>query len=176
MIRTYAWRELTARFFDDAVAALAQVRRVEVARTPARALVAGALGGGSQDPAALLLGWLASRLGWTFRGRTEAVDSAGEPVELVLSTDERTDIGPGQLTALRLRCVLGGQPLDCLLERTTAAASARWKMRGARNADREHALGHKDETWVAVKAIDAREGDAVTRETLLAAAAWEGAA
>lgn len=172
-IRTYAWRELVARFFDDVPGALSDVRRVEVARTPPRAPTPGNIGGGAQDPAPVLLGWLASRLGWTFESRASARDAAGKPIEVVLIEDDRADIGPGQLTAVRLRCGLGGEPLDCTLERTTAAAAARWKMRGARTADREHALGFKDETWVAVKAIDAREGDAVTRAALLAAAEWE---
>lgn len=175
MIRTYAWRELTARFFDVAVDALTAVRRVEIARTPPRAPSAGVIGGGAQDPASVFFGWLGSRLGWTFTGRGAARDAEGHAIELALIDDDRTDIGPGQLTAVRLRCALHGEPLDCTLERTTAAAAARWKMRGARNADREHALGYKDETWVAIKAIDAREGDAVTRAALLGAAAWESA-
>lgn len=182
MIRTYSWRELIARFFDDAQAALDDVRRVEIARTPARPQGPGHIEGGEQDPAPVLLGWLASRLGWEPAGRPDpqhpslaaARDRRGRTIEVALVEADRTDIGPGQLTAVRLRCGLGGEPLDCTLERTTAAAAVRWKMRGARNADREHALGHKDETWVAIKAIDAREGDAVNRAALLAAAGWEG--
>lgn len=173
MIRTYSWRELAARFFDDAPAALRDIRRVEIGRTPARAPGSGNIGGGAQDPAAIVLGWLGSRLGWTFTGRTAARDAQGREVELALVDDDRVDIGPGQLTAIRIRCSLDGHPLDCTLERTTAAAAARWKMRGARSADREHALGYKDENWVAIKAIDVREGDEVTRASLLAAASWE---
>lgn len=173
MIRTYAWRELCARFFDDAPGALRDVRRVEIARTAGHAPGPNDLGGGAQDPAGLVLGWLASRLGWTFASRVLARDARGELIDLVLVEDDRTDIGPGQLTAIRLRCTLEGESLDCTLERATAAAAVRWKMRGARNADREHALGHHDETWVAIKAIDSKEGDAVTRQTLLAAADWE---
>jgi glucose-6-phosphate dehydrogenase assembly protein OpcA len=171
MIRTYAWRELTARFFDDAHGALDEVRRVEIERTP----VSQAQTGGAQDPAALIFGWLASRLGWTFSSKGAARDAQGEAIDLVVADDERAGLGPGQLTAVRLRCALGGQSLDCSLERASTAAAVRWKMRGARNADREHALGHKDETWVAVKAIDSTEGDAVTRAALLSAAQWEAA-
>ncbi len=171
MVRTYAWRELCARFFDEATGALREVRRVEIERTPAAQSAAG----GTQDPAALMFGWLASRLGWTFAGRARARDAKGEAIELSVVDDERPGLGPGQLTAVRLGCSLDGQPLDCSLERTAAAASVCWKMRGARTADREHALGHKDETWVLVKAIDATEGDAVTRAALLSAAQWEAA-
>ncbi len=175
MIRTYAWRELCARFFDGAADALKDLRRVEVARTAGHAAGLHDIGGGVQDPAGLVFGWLASRLGWTFAGRGAARDAAGATVELVTENDGRTDIGPGQLTAIRFRCALGGQPLDCTLERVTTAPAVRWKMRGARYADREHALGFHDETWVAVKAIDSTEGDAVTRATLLAMAEWEAA-
>lgn len=173
MIRTYAWRELTARFFDDAGAALRDVRRVEITRTAGHTAKANDVGGGAQDPAALVLGWLASRLGWTFTGRPTAKDARGESIDLVLTEDDRTDVGPGQLTAIRLRCGLEGQTLECALERSTSAPSVHWKMKGARTADREHALGYHDETWVAIKAIDATEGDKVTRATLLMAADWE---
>lgn len=173
MIRTYAWRELCARFFDDAAGALKDVRRVDVARTAGHAAGLHDIGSNVQDPAALVFGWLASRLGWTFTGRNAARDAAGATVELVTEVDDRTDIAPGQLTAIRFRCSLGGQPLDCTLERVTTAPAVRWKMRGAKNADREHALGFHDETWVAVKAIDSTDGDAVTRATLLAMADWD---
>jgi len=173
MIRTYAWRELTARFFDDAAAALKDVRRVEIARTAGHTAKPNDLGGGAQDPAALIFGWLASRLGWTFPQRAAAKDARGGLIDLVLTDDERTDVGPGQLTAIRMRCGLEGELLSCSLERSTSAPAVHWKMRGPRTADREHALGYHDETWVAIKAIDATEGDAVTRATLLSAAEWE---
>jgi glucose-6-phosphate dehydrogenase assembly protein OpcA len=172
MIRQYAWRELTARFFDDAAPAAFEMRRVEIARTRGHS-GAEASSGPLQDPAAVFLGWLGSRLGWTFAGRNLARDARGEIVDIVLTDDDRSDVAPGQLTAVRLRCGLGGEPLDATIERTTSAPSVRWRMRGARLADREHAIGFRDETWVAVKAIDSSEGDAVTKAALLAAANWE---
>lgn len=175
MVRNYAWRELAARFFDGAVGAVRTIRRVEIARTPVRSSLSAGAGSELQDPAPLLLGWLASRLGWTFASRTLARDAKSEPVELVVTDDARSDLAPGQLTALRLHSLEGGEPLDCAIERSTGAASVCWKMRGARQADREHALGFHDETWVLIKAIDAREGDAVTRAAVLAAAKWEAA-
>ncbi len=171
MVRTYAWRELVARFFDGEPQALAEIRHVEVERTT----ISQTSGGTSQEPATLIFGWLASRLGWTFVSRREARTRDGHAVELVVSdNNNNTNVGAGQLTAIRIRTSIAGQSLDCSLERSSSAAAARWKMRGAKNADREHALGFKDETWVTVRAIDGTDGDVVTRETLVSAAAWEG--
>ena len=104
--------------------ALQDVHRVEIARTAPRAPSPGNIGGGAQDPAPVFLGWLASRLGWTFTSRSAARDSRGRTIELSLLEDDRADIGPGQLTSVRIRCALDDQPLDCTIERTTAAAAA----------------------------------------------------
>lgn len=169
MVRTYAWRELIARFFDGAKPALSAIRRVTVARTDWHAGGHEA-GGSAQDPANLIFAWLASRLGWIFTGPFSAKTASGATVDLVVEPDTRAELGPAQLTAVRVVTSLGGEPLDLAIERVDAAPAVRWQMRGARSADREHALGFHDETWVAVKAIDSTEGDAVTRATLLAMA------
>ncbi|MBK8259003.1 MAG: glucose-6-phosphate dehydrogenase assembly protein OpcA [Polyangiaceae bacterium] len=169
MVRTFAWRELVARFFDGSQGALADIRRVEVHRPRQHSSAA-------CDPAALMFGWFASRLGWTFVGRGAARDARGELVDLVVGDDDREGVSSHQPTGVSVRCVLNGESLDCSLDRIDGSAAARWKMRGAINADREHALGFKDETWVLVKAIDSKEGDRVTRDVLLAAAQWEQAA
>lgn len=170
MIRTYAWRELTARFFDGAISSIYDIRRVEIARTPLASM--GSSGGG-QDPAPLFLGWLASRLGWKFKSREAAHNSQGRTVEIALIEEEREGVTAGQLTAMRLFTGEGDESLTCTIERPTAATSVSWRMRGTHTADREHALGFQDETWVAIKAIDSTEGDDVTRAALLSAAEWD---
>src|SRR5262249_45365657 len=66
-VRLFTWRDLVARFFDESPGIAAAIRRVEIARTP----------GSKGNLAAILIGWLASRLGWRFESRENAVDPAG---------------------------------------------------------------------------------------------------
>lgn len=173
-VRIFSWRELVSRFFDDARPALRAIKRVEIGRTPIAA--GGRQGSASaapkQEPAALLLGWLSSRLGWTFASRAEAKDAEGRSIEIALSEDGRPDVGPGTLTSIRIWTDLDGEALELGCERTDAPGIVRWSMKGARNVTHDHPLGFRDETWVLVKAIDSREGDKIYREAALAAAEW----
>jgi glucose-6-phosphate dehydrogenase assembly protein OpcA len=159
-VRTFTWRELTARFFDDAPSALATVRRVGVARTD-----------GLHDPAPLFVAWLASRLGWRLVAPDRA-EAAGRAIEIALVTDERADAGESALTAVRLWTEIDGAEAELSCERTASPTVLCWRVRGPREREREHALGFRDETWVAGKALDATEGDRVYREALLAASGW----
>jgi glucose-6-phosphate dehydrogenase assembly protein OpcA len=161
-VRMFSWRELVARFFDDAPGAIAGIRRVEVARTP----------GGKQDPAALFLGWMASRLGWVLSSRSAAQGLSGGLIEIVVTDDAREGVEPGSLSAVRIATSLGGDALDLECSRAEAPGVVRWSMRGARSATYEHRLGFRDETWVLVKAIDVVAGDRVYREAVLAATEW----
>lgn len=161
MVRQQSWRELVARFFDEASDALSAIRRVEIARTT-----------GAIDAASLLIGWLASRLGWSFEARDRARDRRGGAVEIQLQDDARADVGASQLTAVRLTTEHGGAPLMLAAERLESGRAARWSMRGAWNVDRELPLGFRDETWVLTKLVDS-VAEPVVRESLLAAAAWE---
>lgn len=161
-VRTFSWRELVARFFDSAPGAIAGIRRIEVARTP----------GGKQDPAALFLGWMASRLGWVLSSRTAAKSSSGGPIEIAVTDDPREGVDPGSLSAVRIATELGGQGLLLECSRTESPGVVRWSMRGARSAEYEHRLGFRDETWVLVKAIDVVVSDRVYREAVLAATEW----
>jgi len=168
LIRTFAFRELVARFFDGRVEAAQNIERVVVGRTSLDPSV-------TCDPASILFGWMAARLGWSFKSRSEATAGA-RPVSLLLHEDRRTDLGQGQLTSVEIETRLGGAPLSLSLRRLEEAArSAKWAMKGA--CDEEHVLplGFRDEGWVLGRALDAREGDRVTRETLEAAAQWESA-
>lgn len=161
-VRTFSWRELTARFFDHALEATCCIRRVEIARTP----------GGKQEPAALFLGWLASRLGWVLSSRSSAKDVNGGSIEIALAEDPRTDVGPGALTGVRIGAELRGAGLELECARTEAPGVVRWSMSGARSAVHEHRLGFRDETWVLVKAIDGAMSDRAYREAVLAATEW----
>ncbi|MDI3290617.1 glucose-6-phosphate dehydrogenase assembly protein OpcA [Polyangium sp. 15x6] len=162
-VRTYQWRELVARFFDDARPSLGSIREVTVGRTP----------GGATEPAALFLGWLGSRLGWGFEARDRARDRHGEPVRITLRDDPREGLAPGQITGVWIEASLEGEPLSlaCVRDRENPKQVA-WTRRGARVTSHEHALGHRDEAWVLVKALDATEGDRVLRDALVLAAQW----
>jgi glucose-6-phosphate dehydrogenase assembly protein OpcA len=164
-VRNFTFRELTARFFDDAPRAAGDIASVRLGRTP----------GAAHEPAALFLGWLASRLGWRFAGRHAARDSRGRSIEIAVVDEPRPDLGPGELTSLRIETALGTDALELGWLRAEAASVVRWTMSGARTASHEHPIGFKDEAWVLVKALDSTEGDAVYRQAVLAAVEWMGA-
>lgn len=165
-VRTFSWREMVARFFDDAVPATRAVTRIRIERTA----------GWKHDPAALLLGWLASRLGLKIEGKASAVNAEGAPVTIELGDAEPGDLlGPGEITAIQISTKLDGAPLELSCARLDQERhTVCWKREGARSGAHDHALGFREESWVLLKCIDATEGDRVYREAVLAAADWSG--
>ncbi|MFT3769878.1 MAG: glucose-6-phosphate dehydrogenase assembly protein OpcA [Minicystis sp.] len=161
-VRTFSWREFTARFFDEAPGAERAIGRIEVERTPAD----------RGDPAALLLGWLGSRLGWRFESATRAIDAQGMPVEIVVRAPVDKDLPAGEIAAIRMTTAIDNRPLFCEVERRGSERVVRWTMSGPRSARHQHPLGFRDEGWVLLKAIDATEGDGVYRAAILSAAEW----
>jgi glucose-6-phosphate dehydrogenase assembly protein OpcA len=161
MVRSYQWRDLVARFFDAAPWALRAIRRVTVQHTP----------GGSQ-PAPLLFGWLASRLGWTFDSRSVARDKDGGAIALAIGESARDGLGPGEIVGIEIAAEKDGREMIGHCARTGDPRVASWSIRGEKDHDHTHGLGHRDETWVLMKSIDASDGDRVTREALIAAADW----
>jgi glucose-6-phosphate dehydrogenase assembly protein OpcA len=161
-VRTFSWREFTARFFDEAPGAERAVGRVEIERTTAERC----------DPAALFLGWMASRLGWRFESADRAVDAQGMPVEIVVRPPSVNGIVAGEIAAVRLTTAIDGRPLFCDVSRREGERVVCWRMSGPRHARHEHPLGFRDEGWVLLKAIDSPEADGVYRDAVLAAAEW----
>ncbi|WP_437283216.1 glucose-6-phosphate dehydrogenase assembly protein OpcA [Sorangium sp. So ce375] len=176
-VRTFSLRELVARFFDDMPEATRAIRRVEIARSA----------GAKPDPAALFLGWMGSRLGWTFESRGAAQPGAGgavgrargadgAPIEIALVDGPPAPADAQawrRLDGVRLWTSLRGEPLTLGCVRLDKApGTVRWTMEGARSADHLHPLGYRDETWVLAKTIDSLEGDRLLREAVLAAAKW----
>jgi glucose-6-phosphate dehydrogenase assembly protein OpcA len=161
-VRTFSWRELTARFFDEAPGAERAIGRVEIERSPSD----------RSDPAAIYLGWLASRLHWRFDRASRAIDIMGMPVEVIVRPSTIADAPPGELTAVRIISAIDGRPLFCGIERLDASRCVRWWMSGPRSSRHTLSLGFRDEGWVLRKAIDASEGDAVYREAVAAGAQW----
>ncbi len=162
MVRGYQWRDLVARIFDVAPWALGAIRRVTIQNTP----------GAAQPPAPLLFGWLASRLGWTFESRAVARDKEGGAVALAIGESTREGLGPGEIVGIEISAENGGKEINGRIARTGDPRIASWSIRGEENRDHTHGLGHRDEVWVLLKAIDATDGDRVTREAILAAADW----
>lgn len=163
-VRAHSWRELVARFFDEQPAASARVRQVRVAR--------GRRAGGA-DPAHLLLGWLASRLGWTEIGRGAARRPDGGAVEVLVDDDVAAPAG--ELASVALVTGEGHDEVRCEVRRVDGGRDVHWSLRRAEGhvVERAMALGHRDETWVLVKAIESTEGDRVYREAAQAGARWE---
>ena len=166
-VRTFSWRELTARFFDEAAGSERAIGRVEIERTTAD----------HKDPAALFLGWLASRLGWRFQSATSAIDAQGLPVDIAVhapsaALDPHGLLPAGEIAAVRLVSALANRPLFCTCERRATERVVRWVLSGPRTSVHEHALGFRDEGWVLAKAIDSVEGDRVYRDAVVAAAEW----
>jgi glucose-6-phosphate dehydrogenase assembly protein OpcA len=161
-VRTYAWRDLTARFFDEAPGAERAIGRVEIERNPTD----------RTDPAALLLGWLGSRLGWRFEAADRAVDAGGMPVEILVRSAAEGGVTPGEIDAIRFVAAIDGRPLFCACERKEGERAVRWRLSGARSARRELALGFHDEGWVLRKALDDTSADAAYRQAAIAGAAW----
>lgn len=162
-VRTFSWREFTARFFDEAPGAERAIGRVEIERAR----------GDRGDPAALLVGWLASRLGWRFASAASAIDGEGVPVEIVVTDARSRELPAGELGSVRITAAIDGRPLFCEVSRKAGERVVRWSMSGTRASRHEHPLGFRDEGWVLRKAIDSAEADAVYRASALAGAAWD---
>lgn len=165
-VRTFSWRDLIARFFDDIVGATKAVTRIRVTRTS----------GGKHEPAALLLGWLTSRLGMRIESKESAVNANGDKVTIELAAEEPKDpLGPGEITAVHMTTWIDGAAIELSCARMDEDRhTVCWKREGARTDAHHHALGFRDEAWVLLKCIDATEGDRVYREAVLAAADWSG--
>lgn len=172
-VRSFTWRELTARFFDESPALGGAIRRVRIERAK--------LVDGGADPAHLLLGWLASRLGWTELGKGGARRADGGAVEVVIEESSAEGLEPGDLGSISLEVGEGAAALSCKVARKPDGnpdthRSVHWSRSGAgasRDIAHDMALGRRDETWVLVKAIESIEGDAVYKAAALTGAKWE---
>lgn len=161
-VRGYSTRELIARLFDDAVEELPRITQLTVLRTA-----------GGVDPAPLLVGWLATRLGWTPQGPGR-VDGPRGPIRIELATATHAELPAGTLAGIHIDVDCDGTTARRSLERIGVAA-ARMRVEGPRACTHEHTLGFRDESWVADMAIDATEGDAVYRTALQAASQFVSA-
>lgn len=163
-IRQHSWRELCARMFDDIVPALSSVAAIEITSAPRP---------GAPDPALLLLGWFASRIGMSPVAPGRLSHPSGRSA--VWSVKPAAEGPPGEIAGVRFEASLDGEPLSLSCERAARSGSLLTRRRGALASEHEHALGHHDETWVLRKAIDSRGADAVYRAAVMIAADLEAA-
>jgi len=101
-LRLYPWRNQIASAFDDPRVrpAVSAVQRVSITSTLLR--------GGTIAPASrLLLGWLASRLGWRVQSSLVATDARHQPIALDLGARLAPDCPEGRLLSFELSAVLG---------------------------------------------------------------------
>lgn len=175
-VRTFSWRELCARFFDETPDLARAIRHVRIQRAT--------VAPGGADPAHLLLGWLASRLGWTELGRGVARRADGGAVEVVIEEASCGGAEAGDLVGVSIEAGEGDAATRCSVVRKAELASTsgpprgivHWSRSGTssrREVAHDMALGHRDETWVLGKAIESLEGDAVYRQAALTGAKWE---
>lgn len=101
-LRVRRWREMLARFFDDArvLPAAERIRTVALRHTASERP-----GGGSAE-AELLIGWLGSRLDWKIAGGSVR-DQNGESIRVTLQEVTRSDVVPGCLESVELTAELG---------------------------------------------------------------------
>jgi hypothetical protein len=108
--RLEPWRRQLAGCFDDEpyLSALASVERVTATFTSVDE---------ASTPLAprLMLGWLASRLGWTIASPDRALDAQGRPIGLELAPDWNSDLPPGSLVSFSLESAQGPSPFAARL-------------------------------------------------------------
>jgi glucose-6-phosphate dehydrogenase assembly protein OpcA len=103
--RLGAWQELCARIFDDA-----RLRDLALAITRVRLVQASSPGTELGPEGALLLGWLATRLGWkasSFAGKLRMLRADGGTVQVQLQAQAADDTPRGTLLAVELEARQG---------------------------------------------------------------------
>lgn len=163
-VRTFSFREFVARFFDQDPSLLKAIRSVEIAVAK----------GGGNYAAALTIGWLASRLGWKIESRRSARSASGETIELAVRDEAAEELTPGEIWSIRIKTKLDGKDVVFDVERIAGTRAVCCRTSGAMSSEHRYPIGFRDETWVALKALESIEGDAPYREAVIAAAEWSG--
>jgi glucose-6-phosphate dehydrogenase assembly protein OpcA len=132
--RLAPWQELCARMFDEPrLRELAlRVSRVGIVQASSAGAALGSEGG-------LLLGWLATRLGWkatSLAGKLRLTRPHEGTVRAQLRAEPSPDVPRGTLLAIEIEAAFGGVSLHGVVRRdeeTTDAAT--WKLEVTRGAD-----------------------------------------
>lgn len=114
--RLAPWQELCARMFDDA-----RARRLASAVTRVRLVQASAGGASLRPEGALMLGWLATRLGWqasSLAGRLRLLAADGAHIQVELLAGTLASAPAGALLAVEIEASAGGAALRGEVTRT----------------------------------------------------------
>jgi glucose-6-phosphate dehydrogenase assembly protein OpcA len=118
--RTSPWRATLAQFFEPAA------RRPFLDGISQVGIDYAGEGRGNRVAAALMAGWLASRLGWRFKGSKAGKAGAlaahleapaGHPVDIAFRSAPGEGQVPGEVTAIRIQAAAGGQTAKVEIER-----------------------------------------------------------
>ncbi len=125
--RLAPWQELCARMFDDA-----GVRDLATAVTRVHLAQASAAGAPLGPEGALMLGWLATRLGWkasSLAGRLRLLRSDGAHIQVQLEADALASAPRGALLAVEIEARRGGAALRGDVARAGGVDGAgRWRL------------------------------------------------
>lgn len=163
------WREMIARFFDDAahMPAAADVRSVRIEH------VACEREEGAGAEAELLLGWLGTRLGW--QATRGAVTHDGRRIDVDLRQREQSDKRIGWIESVTIRAGLGDGELVGQVSRDADGQHLSWSLETPDGKyERRFSIPHRSETELALRAVTSVEGSDLVREALRFAAAWRG--
>lgn len=166
-IRTRRWREMLARVFDDpalrpALARVRSLRVVHAERSDHR---------GASAEAELLVGWLATRLGWTPDFR----DGGGRPVGVDVSSDSRPGVIPGCLLSVELLADLPAGALRARVDRDADGEHLSWTVDspGAPALVRRFATPRRDDAELVERAVRSFQADQLLREALSFCRTWK---
>lgn len=167
--RLLPMRSQIAGFFDDERlrAAVTAIRKLSVVTTPTEGATLAA-------PARLIIGWLASRLGWRFNAQRRATDALHGPVTLELDWQRSSTLPAGALLRVAIEAELGDARAELSVQQSEAGdaliveRTAEEIGHDARNI----ALSQQRLTSLIDRALLVPQPDVVVRQTLLAAASY----
>ncbi len=179
--RLRAWRETLAQVFAAAE------RRPLLERLSAAGVDYVGQGRGNRAGAALLVGWLASALGWRLQGArgdsagavsARLETAAGRAVDVELRAVVGEGLAEGEVAAVRVQGEAGGQSFSLAIARggeSTAYADLEFRMGDTPAIRQRLQFGRLSETELVLRLIQEARRDEVFLPALEAAAALLGA-
>ena len=161
-LRLYPWRNHLASAFDDLRwrPAVTAIRRVQITTA----------GIAPSPEARLLLGWLASRLGWKIQGPERAVDALNNHIEIELCYRSAGSLPGGALIDLEVTALLGDAHVLLSIERQEHGLQVVYSAEGL--GSRVHSTSLDSSTLSALvdRAFASTQPDLASRQALGAAA------